>query len=226
MKSYKYLPIITGIFSATLLISNTLDNKIFELFGLALPAGIILFPLAYIFGDILTEVYGYASSRKVIWTGFFSLILMTACYMLAEALPAASFWKNQESFSLILGKVPRIVLASMVAYFAGEFVNSFTVAKIKVKSKGKNMSFRFILSTIFGQAVDTSVFVLIAFTGLMDVSSLLQITFSAWLFKVSWEIIALPLTLPVVKWLKKAETEDYYDVDTNFNPFIISKENE
>src|SRR5262249_30617111 len=150
---------ITGVFTATLLISNTLDNKIFQFGPIDLPAGVILFPLAYLFGDVLTEVYGYARSRQVIWTGFFSLILMVACYEVARILPAASFWKNQPAFEAVLGLVPRIVLASITAYFCGEFVNSYTLAKIKVRMNGKTMPLRFVASTIVGQFVDTVVFV-------------------------------------------------------------------
>ncbi len=219
MKNYKHLSTITGLFTATLLISNTLDNKVFMLGSLALPAGIILFPLAYLFGDVLTEVYGYAASRKVIWTGFASLILMVLAYEIARVLPAASFWNDQQAYNAILGRVPRIVAASMTAYFAGEFCNSYVLAKIKVKMKGKAMSVRFVLSTIVGEFVDTVVFVLIAFTGVFPPAELLSVTLSAWAVKVGWEIIALPVTLPLVKYLKRAESEDYYDIDTNFNPF-------
>lgn len=219
MKAYKHLSTITGLFTATLLISNTLDNKVFMLGSLSLPAGIILFPLAYLFGDVLTEVYGYAASRKVIWTGFASLLLMVLTYEIARVLPAASFWRYQEAYNAILGRVPRIVAASMTAYFAGEFCNSYVLAKVKVKMKGKAISVRFVLSTIVGEFVDTVVFVLIAFTGVFPPAELLSVTLSAWAVKVGWEIIALPVTLPLVKYLKRAESEDYYDIDTNFNPF-------
>jgi queuosine precursor transporter len=221
VRSYKYLPIITGIFTATLLISNTLDTKIFQFGSLALPAGIILFPLAYLFGDILTEVYGYAASRKVIWTGFFSLLLMIVAYEAAVRLPPAGFWKDQGAFATVLAHVPRIVLASITAYFLGEFCNSYVLAKIKVKMEGRGIAWRFVASTIVGQAVDTSTFVLVAFLGTFPAKELLSITISGWAFKVAWEIIALPLTLPIVRKLKQAENEDYFDRDTNFNPFHL-----
>jgi queuosine precursor transporter len=226
MKNYKYLSFITGIFTATLLISNTLDTKIFTLGPLNLPSGIILFPLAYIFGDVLTEVYGYAASRKVIWTGFVSLLLMILTYEVARLLPAAPFWPHQEAFQNILGHVPRIVLASITAYFVGEFCNSYVLAKIKVWMQGRAMPFRFVASTVVGQAVDTTVFVLIAFGGLFSASQMASLIFSGWAFKVVWEVIALPLTLVVVKRLKKAEGEDYFDINTNFNPFHLSKKTE
>ncbi len=220
MKQFKYLGLITGLFTATLLISNTLDNKIFTLAGLALPAGILLFPLAYVFGDVLTEVYGYAASRSVIWTGFLALALMVGSYELARILPPADFWTHQDAYEAILGRVPRIVAASIVAYFIGEFCNSYVLAKMKVMMRGAAMPVRFVASTVVGQLVDTVVFVLIAFTGTMPGSALFAITLSAWAVKVGWEVIALPVTLPVVRALKRAENEDYFDTDTNFNPFV------
>lgn len=223
MKNYKYLGFITGLFTAVLLISNTLDNKIFSLGGLELPAGIVLFPLAYLAGDLLTETYGYAASRSVIWTGFVSLLLMVGTYEVARLLPPASFWKDQAAFVAILGNTPRIVAASITAYFLGEFCNSYTVAKVKVKMKGKAMSVRFVLSTLVGQFVDTTVFVLIAFTGTLPSTELVTVVLSAWGVKVAWEVIALPITIPVVKALKRAENEDYFDTHTNFNPFATSR---
>lgn len=222
MKGYKYYSVITGIFAACLVISNILDTKIFMIFSLAMPAGIILFPITYVFGDVLTEVYGYAASRKVIWTGFFSLILMVATITIAQHLTPAPFWNLQPEFEHILGKVPRIVLASITAFFCGEFANSFTLAKMKIKGNGKSMPVRFVLSTFVGQFVDTTVFVLIAFLGTMGLNDLVMVTLSAWAFKVIWEVVALPISVPFVKWLKKAENEDYYDRETNFNPFKLS----
>jgi queuosine precursor transporter len=219
MNNFKHISTITGLFTATLLIANTLDNKIFDFFGLNLPCGIILFPLAYIFGNILTEVYGFHASRKIIWTGFFSLILMTIFYIIAGKLKPASFWAFQDDFNNILGRTPRIVLASIIAYFVGEFVNSFTISKIKAKMQGKKMGLRFVMSTIVGQAVDTSLFVIIAFAGIFNFNELISIAFSGWLFKVGWEIIALPLTIPIVNWLKKAENVDVIDNDINYNIF-------
>lgn len=222
MKNYKYYPLITGLFTASLLISNTLDTKIFLFGPLALPAGIILFPIAYLFGDILTEVYGYSASRKVIWTGFLSLLLMVVTFKIAEFLRPASFWQHQSDFENILGQVPRIVAASITAYFLGEFTNSFTLAKMKVKSEGKSMALRFVASTVAGEFVDTTTFVVIAFVGVMPANEIIFVTLSAWAFKVGWEIIALPFSLPFVKWLKKIENEDYFDRHTNFNPFNLS----
>lgn len=222
MKNYKYYSIITGAFVAALLISNILDAKIFILFGLTLPTGIILFPLVYLFGDIFTEVYGYKESRKAIWTGFFSLALAVVFFKIAELIPPAPFWEHQEDFKNILGKVPRIAIASVVAFFLGEFTNSVVLSKMKLKTKGKSMPIRFILSTVFGEAVDTSVFITIAFLGVLPYESLVPMFFSGWAFKVVWEIIALPITLPVVRWLKKKENLDTYDNGVNYNPFKLN----
>jgi uncharacterized integral membrane protein (TIGR00697 family) len=237
VKSYKYLSFITGIFTATLLISNTLDTKLFSLGSLSLPygislgpinlpGGIILFPLAYVFGDVLTEVYGYATSRKVIWTGFVSLLLMALTYEAARRLPAASIWPHQDSFESILKHTWEIVLASVTAYFAGEICNSYVLAKIKVRMRGKAMPFRLVASTVVGQAVDTSVFVLIAFSSRYSLAEMGPIIAWGWGFKVAWEVVALPLTSFVVNYLKKAEGVDYYDLHTNFNPFHFERQNE
>lgn len=228
-KNYKLLPIITGLFVAVLLISNILDTKIFKIMdlnfmalsSLSMPAGVLIFPLGYVFGDLLVEVYGYSVSRKVIWTGFVSLILFIALSSLAIALPPADGWGLQHEYSTILGHMPRIMTASIVAYFAGEFTNSFILAKMKVKTEGKSLASRFIVSTIFGQMIDTIIFALIAFAGVLPNYVLLSIGVSGWLFKVLWEIVALPVSLPLVRWLKRVENEDYFDKKTNFNPFIL-----
>jgi queuosine precursor transporter len=222
MKQYKYYPVITGLFTVCLLMSNLFDIKIFMLGPLALPAGIIVFPIAYVFGDILTEVYGYAASRRVIWTGLVCMLLFILLTLSAIALPPAPFWSNQKEFALILGKVPRLVIASITAYFLGEFTNSFVVAKMKVRSAGRRMGLRFVMSTLAGEAVDTVTFVVIAFTGTMSVADLVQVTISAWAVKVAWEIIALPISLPLTKWLKRIEHEDYFDTHTNFSPFAFN----
>lgn len=221
MRHYKYLIPITGLFTATLLISNTLESKIFTAGPLSLTAGTIIFPLAYLFNDILTEVYGYAAARRVIWTGFAALFLMSIFYAIAVALPPDASWNNQAGYAATLGVVPRIAFASMIAYFCGEFINSYIVAKMKVAARGRNMGTRFVVSTIFGEAIDTLIFMIIAFAGVFGTAQMLQIGLSMWAIKVGWEIIALPLTLFIVKKLKWAEHEDYYDTNTNFNPFTI-----
>jgi uncharacterized integral membrane protein (TIGR00697 family) len=237
VKSYKYLSFITGLFTATLLISNTLDTKLFSLGTLnlpggislslePLPAGIILFPLAYVFGDVLTEVYGYATSRKVIWTGFVSLLLMALAYEAARLLPAASGWGHQGSFENVLKHTWEIVLASVMAYFAGEICNSYALAKIKVRMRGRAMPFRLVASTVVGQLVDTSVFVLVAYSRRLPPQELIRAIILGWTFKVLWEVVALPLTMRIVSYLKRAEGVDYYDVHTNFNPFHFGRQKE
>lgn len=217
--NHKLLLPITAVFTATLLISNTLDTKIFSALGFDLPAGIILFPLAYLAGDVLTEVYGYAVARRVIWSGLAALVLMVLAYEAGRALPPAAFWTGQQAFSEVFAHVPRIVLASISAYVCGEFVNSFIVAKMKVLTQGRHMALRFVSSTIVGQFVDTTVFVAIAFAGVLPASALLGITLSGWAAKVAWEVIALPITIFLVGWVKRVEQEDFYDTKTNFNPF-------
>jgi uncharacterized integral membrane protein (TIGR00697 family) len=210
-----------GLFSGCLVISNVLDTKIFVLFSFDLPGGIILFPITYLFADILTEIYGYSYARRVIWIGFINLMLLLIASTIVQHLRSASFWPFQKEYKEILGRVPRIIVASISAYFVGEFSNSFTLAKLKVKNEGRRMALRFVLSTLLGQFVDTSFFVLIAFSGLMSLNSLATITLSGWLFKVFWELVALPITLILVRFLKRVEKEDYFDRNTNFSPFKI-----
>ena len=221
MRQYKYLIPITGLFTATLLISNTLESKAFTAGPVTLTAGTIIFPLAYLFNDILTEVYGYAAARRVIWTGFAALLLMSLFYQIAVMLPPAPFWDGQAGYAATLGAVPRIAFASIVAYFCGEFVNSYIVAKMKIASAGGGMAKRFVVSTVAGELLDTIIFMLIAFAGVFPAFELLTIGATVWAAKIAWEIIALPLTLLVVKKLKAAEQEDYYDRDTDFNPFAL-----
>lgn len=217
----RYLLVIATMMTMTLLVSNTLDTKVFTLFGLNLPAGIILFPAAYIAADCITEVYGYAASRRVIWSSLAALVVMIVAYEIARRLPPASFWTNQAAFDAIFSHVPRIVVASMIAYVAGEFTNSFVLARMKVKTEGRGMAGRFVASTMAGQAVDTTAFVAVAYLGMFPNGELPTIIISAWLVKVGWEVLALPITLPVVNWLKRAEREDHFDRDTNFNPFRV-----
>lgn len=219
MRQYKYLIPITGLFTATLLISNTLESKAFAIGPMTLTAGTIIFPLAYLFNDILTEVYGYAAARRVIWTGFAAMLLMSVFYAIAVALPPASMWDGQDGYAQVLGVVPRIAFASVIAYFCGEFINSYIVAKMKVRMQGRMMGLRFVLSTFAGEAIDTVIFMAIAFIGVFTFDDLISVGLSMWAVKVGWEILALPLTLFVVKKLKWLEHEDYYDTNTNFNPF-------
>ncbi len=215
----KYFDIIMALFVAVLLISNIASTKILTFWKFTFDGGTLLFPLSYIFGDILTEVYGYRKSRRVIWVGFFCAGLMSLVLMLVTALPAAKDWPFQESFQNILGLTPRIVLASLIAYFAGEFSNSYLLAKLKVKTKGKFLWFRTISSTLLGEGIDTVLFVFIAFWGILPMTLLIPILVSNYIFKCGVEILFTPVTYKAVKFLKEKEEEDYYDYDTNFNPF-------
>jgi queuosine precursor transporter len=220
-KNFKHLDTITALFVAVLLISNIASAKIVQFGFLTFDGGTLLFPLSYIFGDILTEVYGYARSRKVIWLGFASAILMSLTFMAVGALPPAAEWTSQAAYDQILGFTPRIVLASLIAYFAGEFSNSFTLAKLKVKTQGKYLWVRTIGSTLIGQVVDTLIFSLIAFSGVIPYSLLVTLIISNYVFKCGVEILFTPATYWITGWLKQQEREDFYDVQTDFNPFRI-----
>lgn len=217
----KYLAVITGLFVAVLIISNIASTKISQIGWLVLDAGTILFPLSYIFGDILTEVYGYKKARQVIWTGFFSLILMSVVFFIVGLLPSAEGWTNQSAYDLILGVVPRIAIASMIAYFAGEFSNSFTLAKMKIFTDGKMLWARTIGSTIIGQAVDTLLFTIIAFYGVLPFDVFIALIVSNYVFKVGVEILFTPMTYKIVGFLKKHEQLDTYDYKTDFSPFKL-----
>lgn len=214
---------LTGFFTATLIASILLDVKIITIFGTIFPAGILVFPLAYVFGDVLTEVYGYAASRRVVWTGFAAVIVTVGLFEIAKILPHPEFWENQAAFEALFKYTPRIVLGSLTAYLCGEFVNAFVLAKMKVKLKGKKMWWRFVASTLVGEGVDTVVFCAVAFVGTMPGDVLLTMALSAWIGKVIWEIVALPISLSLANWLKKIENEDHFDKKTNFNPFSLAE---
>lgn len=220
-KEPKLFSVVAMIFVATLLISNIAAQKLFAFGSLTFTAGIILFPVTYIFGDCLTEVYGYSRTRKVIWTGFACNLLMALVLWIAIKLPPAKGWPLQKEFSAVLGLVPRIVLASIVGFWIGEFANSYVMARMKIMTRGKWLAARTIASTLVGQFLDTLVFVIIAFLFVFDFDLLSKTIFYGWLFKVTYEILATPLTYIVVNYLKKVEGFDHYDTRTNFNPFIL-----
>lgn len=218
-KNYKYLTTISVFFVSVLLISNVASTKIVDLKWFTFDGGTLLFPLSYIFGDILTEVYGYRKSRSVIWLGFFMALLMSVVFIIIGKLPPAADWGNQSAYDAILGLTPRIVLASLVAYFCGSFSNSFILAKMKILTKGKMLWTRTIGSTLVGEFVDSTLFILIAFLGILPNSLLLTLIISNYVFKTGVEILFTPITYKVIRFLKIKEGEDYYDKDTNFNPF-------
>jgi len=222
-KDYKYLGAISVFFVSVLLISNVASTKIVDLKWFTFDGGTLLFPFSYIFGDILTEVYGYKRSRSVIWLGFFMALLMSVIFIVVGKLPPAVGWDNQAAYDAILGLTPRIVCASLVAYFFGEFSNSFILAKMKIWTQGKMLWARTIGSTLVGELVDSSLFILIAFWGVFPSSLILTLIISNYVFKTAVEVLFTPVTYKVVGFLKRKENEDYYDKDTNFNPFTIKE---
>lgn len=218
-KNYKHLTTISVFFVAVLLISNIASTKILDFGWFTFDGGTLLFPLSYIFGDILTEVYGYKKSRSVIWLGFFSALVMSLVFIVVGKLPAAADWGNQAAYDAILGTTPRIVMASLLAFLSGEFSNSFILAKMKIWTKGKMLWARTIGSTVVGEFVDSTLFILIAFVGILPGSLLLTLIISNYIFKTLVEVLFTPITYAVIAFLKKEESEDYYDTNTNFNPF-------
>jgi uncharacterized integral membrane protein (TIGR00697 family) len=219
MKEYRFFTLVTALFVAVVLISNVASSKMLVLGPFTFDGGTILFPISYIFGDILTEVYGYKKSRQVIWTGFGCAILMVVVFAIVGFLPPAVGWENQEAYIKILGTTPRIVLGSLIAYFAGEFTNSFILAKMKLLTRGRWLFTRTIGSTIVGEGVDTLLFVLIAFAGTVPQALLIAVIVSNYVFKVGFETVVTPITYAIVGYLKRVERVDVYDYDTNFNPF-------
>ncbi len=213
--------IIGCLFVTCLLISNIIAGKLISIFGMVLPAAVILFPITYIFGDILTEVYGFKRSRLIIWTGFACNFLMAAVFMLTVALPHPDFWQGQNAYQLVLGMTPRVVVASLAGYFLGEFSNSVIMSKMKILTEGKWLFTRTIGSTIVGEAFDTVVFISIAFGGTVALPVLFSMMVAQYLFKVLYEVLATPLTYLAVGWVKKKDAVDTYDRDVKYNPFSL-----
>jgi hypothetical protein len=216
---YRYYDLIMAAFVTVLLISNVASTKFLVLGPFTFDGGTILFPISYIFGDILTEVYGYARGRRVIHVGFAANLLMALVFALVGVLPAAEGWENQAAYEAILGATPRIVAGSLVAYFAGSFSNSWVLARMKVMTHGRWLWTRTVASTLVGQGVDTVLFVAIAFYGLWPDALLWSVIVSNYLFKCGLEALMTPVTYRLVNGLKRAEREDYYDDRTNFSPF-------
>lgn len=221
LKEFKYIIYIAVIFVSVLLISNVASSKIVSMGPFDFDGGTLLFPISYIFGDILTEVYGYKRVRKIIWLGFAMNVLMALVFMGVNALPEAAEGGNGEAFAAVLGWTPRIVLGSVIAYSFGEFSNSYILAKMKVWMKGRMLWARTIGSTLVGEGFDTIIFVLIAFYGVLPNSLLGAIIISNYVFKVGVEVIFTPLTYAIVGFLKRGEGVDVYDRDTDFNPFKL-----
>jgi uncharacterized integral membrane protein (TIGR00697 family) len=227
MKVSHRFVIVTAIFVTCLITANIIVIKPIalgiNLFGLpvSLPAAIVIFPLSYIVGDILTEVYGYRLARRVIWLGFLCNLIAVIAIWIGQILPPSPVWEGQQAYKSILGYVPRILLASFLAYLVGEFSNSFVLAKMKIKTKGRWLWTRTIGSTIVAQALDAAIFIPVAYVGMFDWSFIAMVSIAHWIAKVTYEVVATPLTYAVVNYLKKKEAIDAYDYETNFSPFSM-----
>jgi len=227
--NFRYYDLAVHAFVVVLLVSNLVAQKIcaigpFTIGGVTLGPFLlsgaqILFPITYIFGDIFVEVYGYGASRRAIWIGFFSAALLAVMALITTSLPAAPEWKNQDAFEKVFGFVPRVLIASLVAYWCGEFANAFVMSKMKLLTKGKHLWTRTIGSTVVGQFVDTVVVIFVIFVGVYDLGTMLNLIFTGYFAKVIYEATATPLTYLVVNTLKRAEGVDVFDEGVNFNPF-------
>ena len=228
-RQYKYYEFVLAAFVVILICSNLIGPA--KIAQMELPviglvtfgAGVLFFPVSYVFGDVLTEVYGYARSRRVIWAGFAGLAFAAFMAWVVVALPPAPFWKNQAAYEVAFGSTWRIALASMIAYFCGEFVNSFVLAKMKIATAGKWLWTRTIGSTLFGEGVDSLIFYPLAFygTGIIPDDKLPTVMLAQFITKVLVEVVFTPVTYAIVGWLKRAEHEDYYDRGTRFTPFSL-----
>jgi hypothetical protein len=204
-----------------LLVSNIIAGKLICIAGLVLPAAVILFPITYVLGDIFTEVYGFKKTRIIIWCGFAANILMSLIFMAAIILPVPSFFNEQEAYSTVLGTTPRMVVASLVAYWMGEFGNSITLSLLKKATRGKYLWTRTISSTVVGQGFDTVLFIAIGFAGSVKSDVLFQMMIAQYLFKVAYEVLLTPLTYYVVSAVKRAEGVNVFDVGVVYNPFKL-----
>jgi uncharacterized integral membrane protein (TIGR00697 family) len=231
MRRFRYLDALTTTFVVILLVSNLVAQKIVRIplfsfhghpLAFSTSGAMLLFPIAYIFGDIFTEIYGYAASRRAIWLGFFGTALLYAVSAIAIALPADPEFKHQQAFVTVFGILPRILIASLLAFWAGEFANSYTMARLKLITKGRWLWTRTVGSTVVGQLVDTTLVIVITFAGTFTPSKLFQIIWQGYLLKVTYEVLATPITYLVVNWLKRAEQVDTFDTHTNFNPFAVA----
>jgi len=215
--------LVTSIFITCLITSNIMAVKLVNIFGLILPAAILIFPISYIFGDVLTEVYGYRQARQVIWLGFFCNLIAVVAIWLGQILPGASFWDGQAAYERILGYTPRLLGASFLAYLVGEFANSFVLAKMKIATNGRWLWARTIGSTLVGQGLDSLVFMTLAFIGTIPLTVLAGAIVAQWLSKSVYEAIITPLTYVLVNFLKKREGLDVFDTDTRFNPLLFGE---
>jgi uncharacterized integral membrane protein (TIGR00697 family) len=221
-RTFKYYDLVMAAFVMVLLCSNLIGAaKLTTIWGVTFGSGVLFFPISYIFNDVLTEVYGYARARKVVWAGFGAMIFASLMSYVVVNLPPAAGWNDQAAYNAVFGSTWRIVAASITAFFVGEFVNSFVLAKLKVLTSGRFLWFRTITSTVFGEGVDSLIFYPLAFMGIWTGDQVVTVMINNYLFKVGWEAVITPFTYLIVNFLKKAEHEDYFDRDTNFTPFSI-----
>jgi uncharacterized integral membrane protein (TIGR00697 family) len=218
-RTYKYLDVLITMFVVILLVSNLVAQKICMIGPLAVSGAVLLFPITYIFGDVFTEVYGFAASRRAIWLGFFGTALLYVVAAAVIALPGAPDWKNQQAFSIVFGFIPRILVASLIAFWAGEFTNSYTMARMKLWTNGKKLWTRTVGSTVVGQGVDTVLVITLTFAGRYPVRTLANIIVTGYLLKVGYEVLATPVTYFVIARLKAAEHADAFDRGADFSPF-------
>jgi queuosine precursor transporter len=217
---YHLYDVFVGAFVAVLILTNLVGvGKVISLGPLTFGASALFFPISYVFGDILTEVYGYSYARRAVWTAFGALIFMSIMTFIVVRLPPAPSWKGQAAYEEIFNQTPRIVLASMIAFWSGEFVNAYVMAKFKLLTRGRYLWSRIIGSTVVGQAVDSILFFPLAFLGVWPISLVITVTITNYLLKVAWEVVCTPLTYAVIAKLKQIEQEDYVDEHTDFSPF-------
>jgi uncharacterized integral membrane protein (TIGR00697 family) len=221
-RTYKYFDLVMAAFVTILICSNVIGAAKVAQFGdFKFGAGVLFFPISYVFGDVLTEVYGYARARRVVWAGFSALIFVSLMSAVVLSFPPAEGWPNQPAYEAVFGATPRIVFASLIAYFCGEFCNSYVLAKMKIWTEGRRLWSRTIGSTIAGELVDSLIFYPLAFLGAWPLSLVLTVLFTNYLLKVGWEVAITPFTYKIVNFLKRVEHEDYYDRHTDFTPFSL-----
>lgn len=220
--SYRYYDFIMAAFVAVLLCSNLIGPaKVAQVGGVQFGAATLFFPISYIFGDILTEVYGYARARRVVWMGLGAMLFASAMAAIVVALPAAPQWPHQAAYETVFGATWRVAAASLAGFWAGEFCNAYVLARLKVKTAGRHLWLRLIGSTLVGEGIDTLIFFPLALYGILPDGLLASIMLTNYVLKCAWEVLATPLTYAVVRALKRAENQDFYDRNTNFNPFHL-----
>ncbi len=219
MQNFNRFHIVSSLFIATLVVSNIVAVKIADIGGLFLPAAVLVFPVTYVLCDVLTEVYGFAATRRVIWMGFACNLLAALVIQLSIWLPAAPFYSASDAYASILGSTPRILAASFVAYLIGSFTNAVILAKLKVKTNGKHLWLRTISSTIVGEGLDSAIFISLAFWGIFEPAQVGTLILTQWLFKLAFEVVLTPVTYAVTGYLKRADKIDHFDRNTRFSPF-------